>query len=73
MPRNEMEWFDRVFLDHRDSMMMMVMMWQRAKLSMFKTVSIQPRGIQLIGNVGNLVTQKCYVVSGTLFIHLLHV
>jgi hypothetical protein len=73
MPKNETEWFDRVFLDHGDSMMVMVMMWQTAKSSMYKTVSVQPRGIQVIGNIGNSVTQKCCVVRGTLFFQLLHV
>lgn len=56
MPRNEMEWFDRVFLDHRDSMMMMVMMWQRAKSSMLKTVSLTQ---------GNPTYWKCWEFSCT--------
>lgn len=53
-----MEWFDRVFLDHRDSMMMMmmVMMWQRAKSSMFKTVSLTQ---------GNPTYWKCWEFSCT--------
>jgi hypothetical protein len=72
MPKNETEWFDRVFLDHGDSMMAMVMIWQSAKSSMFKTVSVQHRGIQVIGNVGNSVTQKCCIVCGTLFFQSLH-
>jgi hypothetical protein len=51
-----MEWFDRVFLDHRDSMMMMVMMWQRAKSSMFKTV---------FPTQGNPTYWKCWEFSYT--------